>query len=78
MCDIIYKIYFPLTGGSVNEMPIHGARRVMPGKRRVALLIETSPTYVRELAHGVAQYNREHGNWVIYLDRHAPDAPPAK
>ena len=50
----------------------------MATKRRVALLIETSPTYVRELAHGVAQYNREHGNWVIYLERHGPDAPPPK
>lgn len=49
-----------------------------PGKRRVALLIETSPAYVRELAHGVAQYNREHGNWVIHLERHAPHAPPPK
>ena len=50
----------------------------MPGKRRVALLIEMSPTYVRELAHGVAQYNHEHANWVIYLQRHGPDAPPPK
>ncbi|MFZ5832788.1 MAG: XylR family transcriptional regulator, partial [Planctomycetota bacterium] len=50
----------------------------MPDKRRVALLIEMSPTYVRELAHGVAQYNHEHGNWVIHLQRHGPDAPPPK
>jgi len=50
----------------------------MSVKRRVALLIEMSPTYVRELAQGVAQYNHEHGNWIIHLQRHGPDAPPPK
>ena len=26
----------------------------------------------------MAQYNREQGNWVIYLERHGPDAAPPK
>ena len=52
----------------------------MPGsrnaKRRVALLMGTSPTYVRELAQGVARHNAEHGRWVIHFERCDPDAPP--
>jgi len=45
-------------------------------KRRVALLIGMSPTYVRELAQGVARYNAEHGRWIVHFERCDPEAPP--
>jgi len=45
-------------------------------KRRVALLMGTSPTYVRELAQGVARYNAEHGRWVVHFERCDPQALP--
>lgn len=50
----------------------------MKAKRTVALLMGTSPTYVRELAQGVAQFNREHGDWVIRFEDHRMEDPPPK
>ena len=50
----------------------------MKAKRTVALLMETSVAYVRELAQGVAQFNREHGHWVIRFEGHRMEDPPPK
>lgn len=45
---------------------------------RVALLIETSNGYARELLHGVEEYIRSHSPWHIFLaERGRGDAPPA-
>lgn len=44
---------------------------------RVALLIETSNGYARELLHGVEEYIRSHNPWHIFLaERGRGDAPP--
>ena len=47
-------------------------------KRRVALLIESSRAYGRDLLRGIARYAREHGAWsIIYQERKLEDpAPP--
>ena len=45
--------------------------------RRVALLIEASRAYARELVRGVAVYQREHQDWSIsYTPRGLDDPPP--
>lgn len=44
----------------------------------VALLIETSNAYARELLHGIRSYWREHRSWTVYLPEHARgQAPPS-
>jgi LacI family transcriptional regulator len=48
----------------------------MARMRSVAVLIETSRAYGRGLIRGVAQYNREHGQWAIYFEPHGLDEPP--
>lgn len=49
------------------------------GKRsRVALILESSRAYSRELIEGIAQYNREAGGWQIdFSPRGLNDAPPS-
>ena len=42
----------------------------MRARPKVALLIETSNTYARELLHGIRDYLREHEPWSIYLAEH--------
>jgi LacI family transcriptional regulator len=45
---------------------------------RVALLIETSNAYARDLLYGIRAYVREHASWSIYLTEHGRDeAAPA-
>lgn len=44
--------------------------------RHVALLIETSGSYGRGLLRGIAKYNRQHGNWSIYLRPLGLSDPP--
>src|SRR5688572_17303626 len=41
----------------------------------VALLIETSNGYARELLRGIRDYVREHGPWSIYLGEHRRGEP---
>ena len=36
--------------------------------RRVALLIETSRTYGRDLLRGVKRYTQEHGPWSLFVE----------
>jgi LacI family transcriptional regulator len=46
--------------------------------KRVALLIETSRSYGRELLHGVRRYVTEHGPWSIFAEiRDLDSKPPA-
>ena len=42
----------------------------MQARPRVALLIETSNAYARDLLYGVRAYLREHESWSIYLAEH--------
>ncbi|PQO35148.1 XylR family transcriptional regulator [Blastopirellula marina] len=42
----------------------------------VALLIETSRTYGRELLHGVRQYVAEHGPWSLLVESRSLETPP--
>lgn len=50
----------------------------MPHRRKVALLIETSNAYGRELLHGIRSWLREGGAWSIRLSEHGRGAsvPP--
>jgi len=51
----------------------------MPTRRRiprVALLVETTRTYTRELLAGVRRYLAEHGPWSTYLELRALDSSP--
>ncbi len=55
----------------------------MKGRRRsgpphVALIVETSMTYGREILHGVAQFIREVGPWTVYFEQRSlqDPAPP--
>lgn len=42
----------------------------MQARPRVALLIETSNAYARDLLYGIRGYLREHQSWSIYLTEH--------
>ena len=48
--------------------------RVVPPSRKVALLIETSNSYARELLQGVQAWVRENGGWTIRLTEHGRGA----
>ncbi|HMO64066.1 MAG TPA: DNA-binding transcriptional regulator, partial [Verrucomicrobiota bacterium] len=44
---------------------------------KVALIVETSNAYARELLHGVRAWMGGHGSWSVYLAEHGRgDAPP--
>jgi len=42
----------------------------MPLRKKVALLIETSNGYARELLQGIRAWQREHGAWAVRLSEH--------
>ncbi len=44
--------------------------------RHVALLIETSRTYGRDLLTGIRKYVEEHGSWSMYLESRGLDSKP--
>jgi len=44
---------------------------------RVAVLIESSRAYGRELISGIARYSRERGNWVLHFEPRGLEAPPS-
>ena len=50
-------------------------RRGRSGPPHVALLIETSMAYGREILHGVAQYLRENGPWTVFFDHRSLQDP---
>lgn len=54
----------------------NGSRRTR--QRRVALLIESSRAYARELIRGIARFNQERAHWrVEFTPRGLDDPPPA-
>lgn len=48
----------------------------MRSRPSVALIVETSVIYGRQILHGVARYMRAHGDWSVYLDERELGAPP--
>lgn len=44
--------------------------------KHVALLIETSRTYARDMLRGVKRYVTENGDWSLFLEMRALDSPP--
>lgn len=42
----------------------------------VALIVETSVVYGREILKGIARYLAVHGRWSVFLDERELDAPP--
>ena len=44
-------------------------------QRRVALIIESSRAYARELIRGIARYNREQPHWLLEFTPRGLDAP---
>lgn len=44
--------------------------------RRVALIIETTRSYTRDLLAGVRRYQAEHGTWSTFLELRGPDSAP--
>jgi len=44
--------------------------------RRVAVLVETTRTYTRDLLAGVRQYVSKHGPWSVFLELRALDSSP--
>lgn len=55
-------------------MPTSGSRAAP----RVAVLIETSMAYGREMLHGVSEYLKENGPWTVYFEHRSllDPAPP--
>lgn len=48
-------------------MPVVSTKGNRPGSRRVALLVETSNAYSRELLHGIWDWCRRHADWTLHL-----------
>ena len=46
--------------------------------RGIALLIESSNAYAREILHGIRAYNREHGPWAIRFSELGRSASPPR
>jgi LacI family transcriptional regulator len=46
------------------------------GRPHVALIVETSVVYGREILKGIARYMGTHGRWSVFLDERELDAPP--
>lgn len=49
---------------------------VEKSRPNVALIIETSVVYGRQILHGIARYLSAHGGWSIFLDERELLAPP--
>ncbi|RYX82654.1 DNA-binding transcriptional regulator [bacterium] len=48
----------------------------MKSRPNVALIVETSVVYGRQILHGVARYLRGQKGWSVFLDERELDAPP--
>ena len=48
----------------------------MPTPPRVALIVEMSGTYGREILAGIARYQRSHQPWSVFLEERELRAPP--
>lgn len=53
------------------------AKRPAPAEtRHVALIVETSAVYGRQILRGIARYLRTHRGWSVFLDERELGAPP--
>jgi LacI family transcriptional regulator len=48
----------------------------MQDRRHVALIVETSVIYGREILRGIARYLESHERWSVFLDERELEAPP--
>jgi LacI family transcriptional regulator len=48
----------------------------MPERRRVALIVEMSGVYGRQILEGIAKYQRTHRPWSVFLEQRELRAPP--
>ena len=48
----------------------------MKARPNVALIVETSVAYGRQILHGVSRYLRTHERWSVFLDERELLAPP--
>jgi len=46
------------------------------GRPHVALIVETSVVYGREILRGISRYLETHARWSVFLDERELDAPP--
>lgn len=67
-----FRLFDPRAAEQPPRVP-----RVPRPRWKVALIVETSNAYARELLHGVRAWMGEHGSWSVYLAEHGRgDAPP--
>ncbi len=52
------------------------AAKATDARPHVALIVETSVVYGREILKGVSRYLGEYGRWSVFLDERELDAPP--
>jgi LacI family transcriptional regulator len=55
---------------TIASAPVTITLRRMQSRPRVALLVETSNAYARDILYGIRGYQREQGAWSIYLSEH--------
>ena len=66
------------TGSHIQPNPASATIRIVDRPHKVALLVETSNAYARELLHGVRDWLRQHGPWSLWLaETGRGAAPPA-
>jgi LacI family transcriptional regulator len=59
-------------------MPRRKSTPIIVQSPRVALLVETSTSYGRELLHGITIYLRENGPWLVQLEQRSIREPPPR
>jgi len=60
--------------GQIPTRDLHGT--AVAGRRHVALIVETSVVYGRQILRGIAQYQRTHQRWSVYLEERELNSPP--
>src|SRR5512138_535796 len=45
-------------------------------RKSVALIVETSVVYGRQILHGIARYLKTHASWSVFLDERELRTPP--
>lgn len=63
---------------TLTSAPLTFCRPMSPARRRVALLVETSNAYARDVLQGIRSWMRQHQTWSIRLVEHGRGAevPP--
>jgi LacI family transcriptional regulator len=61
-----------------EEATLRGGSKIMNRRLRIALLIESSRSYGRNLLYGIAEYARIYGPWTFYYRERSIDDPLPK